>query len=53
MFGTEEQKEKWCPAMTAGEIIGSYCLTEPGSGSDASALSTTAVRYLTKIGVDV
>jgi len=42
--GTEEQKEHYCNAMTAGELIGSYCLTEPGSGSDASALSTTAVR---------
>jgi len=44
MYGTEEQKEHYCNKMTAGEIIGSYCLTEPGSGSDASALSTTAVR---------
>ena len=44
VFGTEEQKEHYCNKMTAGELIGSYCLTEPGSGSDASALSTTAVR---------
>ena len=43
-FGTEEQRQNYCTRLTAGEIIGSYCLTEPGSGSDASALSTTAVR---------
>jgi len=43
-FGTVEQRQNYCTRLTAGEIIGSYCLTEPGSGSDASALSTTAVR---------
>ena len=43
-FGTEEQRQHYCTKMAAGELIGSYCLTEPGSGSDASALSTTAIR---------
>ena len=43
-FGSEEQRNHYCTRLTAGEIIGSYCLTEPGSGSDASALSTTAIR---------
>jgi len=43
-FGSDEQREHYCPKLTAGELIGSYCLTEPGSGSDASALATTAVR---------
>ncbi|CBY20923.1 unnamed protein product [Oikopleura dioica] len=42
--GTPEQREEYCPRLTSGEIIGSYCLTEPGSGSDASALATTCVR---------
>ena len=42
--GTPEQREEYCPRMTSGEIIGSYCLTEPGSGSDASALATTCIR---------
>ncbi|CAG5112706.1 Oidioi.mRNA.OKI2018_I69.chr2.g6890.t1.cds, partial [Oikopleura dioica] len=42
--GTPEQREEFCPRLTSGEIIGSYCLTEPGSGSDASALATTCIR---------
>ena len=42
--GTPEQREEYCPRLTSGEIIGSYCLTEPGSGSDASALATTCTR---------
>ncbi len=41
-FGTEEQRRKWVPKMCAMEIMGSYCLTEPGSGSDAAALRTKA-----------
>lgn len=43
-FGTDEQRHHFCPQLTSGELIASYCLTEPGSGSDASALSTTCVR---------
>ncbi|WP_241156887.1 acyl-CoA dehydrogenase family protein [Bacillus sp. FJAT-42376] len=42
-FGTKEQKEKYLPKLASGEYIGAYCLTEPGSGSDALAAKTTAV----------
>ena len=42
--GTEEQKEAYLPKLASGEIIGSFCLTEPGSGSDAGSLTTSAVR---------
>jgi acyl-CoA dehydrogenase len=42
--GTEEQKNRYLPRMAAGEIIGSFALTEPGSGSDAGSLTTTAMR---------
>ena len=41
-FGTEEQKEKYLPRLIAGELKASYCLTEPGSGSDALAAKTRA-----------
>eukprot|EP00670_Eutreptiella_braarudii_P004322 CAMPEP_0174292892 /NCGR_PEP_ID=MMETSP0809-20121228/36802_1 /TAXON_ID=73025 ORGANISM="Eutreptiella gymnastica-like, Strain CCMP1594" /NCGR_SAMPLE_ID=MMETSP0809 /ASSEMBLY_ACC=CAM_ASM_000658 /LENGTH=400 /DNA_ID=CAMNT_0015393261 /DNA_START=28 /DNA_END=1230 /DNA_ORIENTATION=- len=43
-FGTDEQKAQWLPDMVAGKKLGSYCLTEPGSGSDSAALKTTAKR---------
>ncbi len=43
-FGTEAQREKWVPKLCAMETIASYCLTEPGSGSDAAALRTKAVK---------
>jgi hypothetical protein len=42
-FGTEEQKKKYLPPMSRSEITASYCLTEPGSGSDALAAKTTAM----------
>ncbi|WP_192822993.1 acyl-CoA dehydrogenase family protein [Rufibacter sp. LB8] len=42
-FGTEEQKAKYIPKLTSGEWAASYCLTEPGSGSDALAAKTKAV----------
>nr|WP_028928914.1 acyl-CoA dehydrogenase family protein [Pseudonocardia asaccharolytica] len=41
-FGTPEQKRKWLPALTAGEKLGAFGLTEPGGGSDAGATRTTA-----------
>lgn len=41
-FGSEEIKKKYAPSMCSGELLGSYCLTEPGSGSDAASLKTTA-----------
>lgn len=42
-FGTEEQKQKYLRPMAEGKKIGAYCLTEPGSGSDAGGMRTTAV----------
>jgi alkylation response protein AidB-like acyl-CoA dehydrogenase len=43
-FGTDEQRERWLPDMLGGELLGAYCLSEAGSGSDAAALQTRAVR---------
>ena len=43
-FGDDVVKAKYLPAMLTMEQLGSYCLTEPGSGSDAAALKTRAVR---------
>ena len=42
--GTEEQKRRWLPRLASGEIVGAFALTEPGSGSDAASLATTARR---------
>ena len=42
--GTEEQKQRYLPRLAAGDIIGSFALTEPGAGSDAASLRTSAVR---------
>lgn len=42
--GTEAQKQAWLPRIASGEVIASFCLTEPDSGSDAAALTTSAVR---------
>lgn len=41
-WGTQVAKDQWCPGLVMGEQIASYCLTEPGSGSDAASLSTSA-----------
>lgn len=43
-YGTEEQKQRWLPAMLAGEQIGAYSLSEPQAGSDAAALNCKATR---------
>ncbi|HEX9947673.1 MAG TPA: acyl-CoA dehydrogenase family protein [Allosphingosinicella sp.] len=43
-FGSAAVKEKYLPSMIPMERMGSYCLTEPGSGSDAAALKTRAVK---------
>ena len=43
-FGTEEQKRRWVPKLASGQIIGAFGLTEPGAGSDAQGIRTTAVR---------
>ena len=41
--GTPEQRARWLPAMLGGDLLGAYCLSESGSGSDAAALATRAV----------
>ena len=43
-FGNDEQRSRFLPRLTSMEWLASYCLTEPGSGSDAAALKTRAVR---------
>ncbi|MCA1032135.1 acyl-CoA dehydrogenase [Bacillus timonensis] len=43
-FGSEEQKQKYVPKLASGEYLGAFCLTEPGSGSDAASLKTKAVK---------
>ncbi|HZE51005.1 MAG TPA: acyl-CoA dehydrogenase family protein, partial [Jatrophihabitantaceae bacterium] len=43
-FGSEEQKERWLPAMARGEAIGCFGLTEPDSGSDPGSMLTRATR---------
>jgi alkylation response protein AidB-like acyl-CoA dehydrogenase len=42
-FGNDEQKAKYLPGLTDGSLMGAYCLTEPGSGSDALGAKTKAV----------
>ena len=44
LFGTDEQKSRYMPQLASGEMIAAFCLTEPGAGSDAAAIKTTAVR---------
>jgi alkylation response protein AidB-like acyl-CoA dehydrogenase len=43
-FGSDEQRQEWIPELTQMNLIASYCLTEPGSGSDAAAMRSRAVR---------
>jgi alkylation response protein AidB-like acyl-CoA dehydrogenase len=43
-LGTAEQKQRWLPALAAGDVIAGFALTEPGAGSDAAALIATATR---------
>jgi alkylation response protein AidB-like acyl-CoA dehydrogenase len=43
-YGSDEQRRRWLPRLCTMELLASYCLTEPGSGSDAAALRTRAVR---------
>lgn len=44
LAGSEQQKKQWLPKLTSGDWIGAWGLTEPGSGSDASGMRTTAVK---------
>ena len=43
-YGSDEQRRKWLPKLCTMHYLASYCLTEPGAGSDAAALATRAVR---------
>ncbi|WP_050783502.1 acyl-CoA dehydrogenase family protein [Methylobacterium nodulans] len=43
-YGSGQQRERWLPELCRAETLAAYCLTEPGSGSDAAALRTTARR---------
>ncbi|MDV8025171.1 isobutyryl-CoA dehydrogenase [Rhodococcus sp. IEGM 1330] len=43
-YGNDEQRQRWLPGLCAMDQLGSYCLTEPGAGSDAAMLATKAVR---------
>lgn len=43
-FGNDEQRRRWVPELVSMENLASYCLTEPGAGSDAAAIRTTARR---------
>jgi len=44
LFGNDEQKARYMQRLASGELIAAFCLTEPGAGSDAAAVKTTAVR---------
>jgi len=44
LFGTEAQRQKYLPPLARGQVLGAWGLTEPGSGSDAAAMKTTAVE---------
>jgi len=44
LFGTEEQNDRYMEKLASGEMIAAYCLTEPGAGSDAAAVKTTALK---------
>ena len=43
-FGSDDLKKEWCPSLCSGKKLVSYCLTEPGAGSDAASLRTTAKK---------
>ena len=43
-WGQQSVKDSWCPSLVTGEKLASYCLTEPGSGSDAASLRTSAKK---------
>ncbi|QOL24712.1 acyl-CoA dehydrogenase family protein [Thalassotalea sp. LPB0316] len=43
-WGKQALKDEWCPGLVSGQQLASYCLTEPGAGSDAASLRTTAKK---------
>ncbi len=44
LYGTEAQKATWMPRLASGELVAAFCLTEPGAGSDAASIKSTAVK---------
>jgi acyl-CoA dehydrogenase family member 9 len=44
LFGSDEQKARYMPKLATGEMIAAFCLTEPGAGSDAASIKTTATK---------
>ena len=44
LFGTDEQRKRYYSRLASGEMIAAFCLTEPGSGSDAASIKTTAIK---------
>ncbi len=44
LFGNEDQRARYYPKLASGEMIAAFCLTEPGSGSDAASIKTTAIK---------
>jgi alkylation response protein AidB-like acyl-CoA dehydrogenase len=51
-YGSEQQRHEWLPRLTAMSDFGSYCLTEPGAGSDAAAITTSAISAAGTDGAD-
>src|SRR6195952_1078072 len=51
-WGTDEQKERWLPAMASGETLGCFGLTEPDAGSDPASLRSTAERTADGWGIN-
>ncbi|WP_327105672.1 acyl-CoA dehydrogenase family protein [Nonomuraea glycinis] len=43
-WGTPAQRERWTPALGSGQVLGAFCLSEPGAGSDTSGITTTAAE---------
>lgn len=43
-WGTPEQRERWTPSLASGDVLGAFCLSEPGAGSDTSGITTTATE---------
>ena len=44
-YGTEEQKQRWLPAMASGELVAAIAMSEPGAGSDLKSIKTTAMAH--------
>jgi acyl-CoA dehydrogenase len=44
-YGTEEQKRRWLPKLSSGELVGAIAMTEPGTGSDLQSVTTKAIRH--------